>query len=1053
VSGPPWLHRRSALGASVLVVVIVALLLFSPSGPLVGGATGAAASPGVSTSPLAVPTSAAVAPPGEIAVSAHPLEPAQSAEHFLALPSVVPSGVAFGGRASPTPLLTDPANPELANYTATTSVAAVGPSNQSVVVGAEDLNLAVDGSSSFWNHGISAAFRTTNGGSSWSTAYLGQNSSWSSGSNAAYGDVNFGEPSVAGGSNGTVLFASIYAQPCIFFDVGCNSTLNLTAPAGIAVARSTNSGVTWGAPEVVENQSWFKWFGVHCGGNLYADDLPANESDKPSVAYSAGAGEAIVAWDVLSYSLSLGCEDGVGVYYINSATLDVDISVSTDNGRTWSAAKTVGRINTDDPAVAIGPAPSYTLSVVYDDNYNGTATSHSIAYSDSTDAGARWSAPVDIGPYTLTYPDNGTSPDAFAVPTLPSYAVDNWTGSAFRGNEYVVVGSNLTADLPGTPSVVFLRSAAGSDTWSGATVLAQGNSETEYFEPTVTVGPTGRVWVVYYAMNVATGEYQFEGQYSDDAGGVWTSPFAIADTLSAPGNVVTSIGAWAGAAATSAGLYSSWTDCRWSGCQANSETAAYAALTEPVSITSALVTVSATASSSGTSVSGPVPLATAWDNEAPVDVTVPNWVPLTNSTDWVGVFRNYTGAASSSSNALFFDYDGGATLSANYAAEAAAWVAGTVYPASADPTVSVEGTPVALSSYNGTALSFNDSVEGGVTVSLVVTAPGYDTVIDNVLTRAGAATPGPIVLVRADGWIHGRLVSAYPATVTVNGTPVTTIDPTTGIFNVSERWGGYWVNATGPGLTSASDYLAVAPGRTAEVNLSLAGAWIDGSVSPGNATVRVDGTVVTVTNGAFNVSVLGGSHTVTAEIPGYSTFRTTVVSVPASSSFVLIAITNEGAIRGHVDPLSASVLIDGSTVPVVSGAYDVAELAGSTYNVTVVAPGFTTGYANLLVSPANTSYANFTLTALPGCTSNCGSSGGHPSAGSSSGGPYSWLDVGIAAVVILGIALLVALLLLRPPRGRSPAPASAPTSEPPPDAQAIYGAPGSDGAVGGPPPP
>jgi hypothetical protein len=1045
--------RRTAWASGLVVVLVLAVvaLVAVPSNPSVAVAAGT--SPAVAAVSVGTGTfGSGPSVPGD--PGSHTFLPADSATRSEArFSSLLPTLPAWGAaREGPGPLSGDPANPQLANYSYTTSVAAVGPSNLSAVAGAEDLSMLESGSGFFWTHGLSAAFRTTNGGDSWESSWLGQNSSWSSPSSWGYGDLTFGEPSVAGGANGTVLYAAIYTQPCNLIDVACNSTVNFTGPAGIAVARSTDSGVTWSPPAAVNNESWFKEFSLRCGSTEYAGPLPANVSDKPSVAYSAAAGEGLVSWDELSYTIATFCSSGVGEYEITDLTLSVQVSVSHNNGITWSAPKTVGRINTGDPASQIGPAPSYPLSVVYDDDYNGSATFHDIAYADSTDGGTKWNAPVDIGPDTLTYLVGGAPPDAFTVPTLPSYAVDNWSSSPDVGNEYVVVGSNLTSSVPGTPSVVFVRSAAGSGVWSSAVVLDRGDAALQYFEPTVTVGPTGRVWVVFYEMLPATGQYQLFGQYSDDGGSVWSSPFAIADTPGAPGATTLSIGSWVGAAATSAGLYSAWTDCRAATCTTDGVTAVDAALTEPVAISASVPDIPVTVTTSGTTTTGTVPLETGWDDLAGVDITVPGWTSLSNSTYWVGVFSNYTGLTSANSASTFFDFSGGSSLEANYVASPAGWVAGTVSPSAADPTVTIDGAAAVLGPYNATALSFNESVEGGLAYTVVASAAGYTSVTDHVTTVAGRSAPGPIVLARSPGWIRGTLVSPFPATLTVNGTPVGNVNPATGAFNVSVNWGAYWVNASGTGLTHSSVYVDVAPGRSSVVNLTLVGAWVDGVVSPGNATVRIDGHVAAVASGAFNVSVPAGTHTVTAAIPGYSEFSATVDPAAGRVAFVVVSITDQGVIRGTVDPVSASVLINGVVVPVVSGTFDAPLPANAVYNVTVAAPGYDDGYANVAVTPANTSFQNFTLTAAPGgCTGSCGGHGGGSPTGGASALPYSWLDVGIAAAVILGVAAVVAGLLLRPARaGSSSTEPSPPTdgpgagASPPPNDQGIYGDPDSE---------
>ena len=1036
--------RAGGVAAWTIVLAVVMLLAAPP-------ATQRPASP-ASAAPLSAAAPVAPLPPVESSLGSH--TPAGFAPLTLApggpRPTIPPptNGILspVSPRASlprtpvgPWPLTSDPSNAYLDNYSATTAVAQVGPSNQSVVVGATDGSSLVPGAGCIWNDGLSAAFRTNDGGQTWSTAWLPQNANWLSTSSWSCGDISAGEPSLAGGANGTVLYASTYAQPCAYFGfpiLNCNSARNYTAPAGVAVARSTTSGVSWTAPVPVDNMSWYKWFEIVCGGVTYAGALPANLSDKPSVAYSSVGRVAVVSWDVLSYVLSISCQAGVGVYTVDSLTEFTDVSVSTDNGVSWSAARTIGRLAAGVPAVAVGPAPGFALSVVYADYVNATVSTFSLAYSQSTDRGAHWSAPADIGAITLVHPSNGTSADALKFPTLPSYAVDNWSDSSFRGTSYVVWGDNRTSAAHGLPSVDLVRSAAGGGSWSGVTVLAAATPSLQYFEPTVTVGPGGRVWVVYYELDTLVGGYQLFGEYSDDGGSHWTVPFAVSDVPGYPGPTITSIGSWVGAAATSAGLYSAWADCRWSGCFASGITAAYAAHTEPVTVFSPLSNVVATATSDGGYVSSTVPLATAWDLGAPVSLTVSPWVTLSNTTDWVGVFSNLSGAVTSTSNSAFFDYGGGSVTTANYAISPAGWISGTIGPASAHPSVLLGGVSVPLGPWNATALAFNATIDPGLVYSFAASATDYATFSTNLPTAAFRATPISVSLSRTDGWIRGQLLPAT-ATLRVNGTVVTTVNPATGLFNVSVGWGSYWVNASGTGLSSASRYLVVAPGTPSVVDFSLVGGWIEGTVSPGSATVRVDGVTATVTGGTFNVTVLGGSHTVSATAPGYASFRSSVVVVPTRGAEFAIALTDTGTIRGSVSPVTASVVVGGNLVAVIGGVFDVGVLGGATYNVTVSAPGYLDASKNLVVTPANVTYANFTLSSVPACVSSCGGTNPTGSPSGSASLPYSWLDVAIAAAVILGAALVVALLLLRTPGSR--AEDAPPEPESPPPDEEIYG--------------
>src|SRR5271170_7998002 len=144
-----------------------------------------------------------------------PLRPAQGDAGALVagdagqlLSSVLPRAPL--SRSPVGPPASDPSNAELANYSATTSVAQVGSSNQTVVVGATDGSSLGLGADCVWTDGLSAAFRTNDGGQLWSTGWVGQNSSWTRPSSWSCGDFSAGEPSVAAGANGTVLYASIY---------------------------------------------------------------------------------------------------------------------------------------------------------------------------------------------------------------------------------------------------------------------------------------------------------------------------------------------------------------------------------------------------------------------------------------------------------------------------------------------------------------------------------------------------------------------------------------------------------------------------------------------------------------------------------------------------------------------------------------------------------------------------------------------------------------------------------------------------------------------------
>ncbi len=858
--------------------------------------------------------------------------------------------------------------------------------------------------------------------------------SWASSSSTTYGDLDFGEPSLAGG-NGTVLYAAIYAQPCaLYTGLLCNNTVQLySTDGGVAVARSTNSGTTWGAPVPVDAQPYWTLDDGNCNGSdfeYYIED--GNISDKPSVAFSPSSNVGLVAWDLFHYGLTAVCSGTtLEGFAITSETLITEASVSLNGGVTWGAPRVLDDFAAGNPTATIGPPPTDTLSVAFSDFANGTATTWSIGATQSSDNGSTWSGPADIGPRTLLNPVNASLADFPDALSIPAIAADTST-SSYSGSLYVVFDDNRSAG-GGVPSVALVRSGNGGGSWSGESFPAAGTTQMQYLEPTVTVGPTGTVWITEYAQNRVTHAYQEYGELSTDGGNSFSAPFAISDTAGTPGFKTASLGTWIGASATSAGLFSAWTDCRWVACADAGDTAVYAAHTESVTVGANVPGVNVTVVASGANVSGPAPFATGWDFGSLAHVAVSPWVTETNTSEFVGQFHNFTGVVNSSLDPVEFDYSGGSGLVANYLQSPAGWITGTVAPAAADPVVTVGGAPASLSPSGPNALAFNVTEESGGIYTVTAHATAYLTASQVVPSTAFRASVVHFTLARADGWIRGRVQPAT-ATLTVNGTPVTGIDPSTGLYNVSVPWGPYWVNATGPGLTSFSQLVAVPVGTSVVINIALLGSWISGTVSPGNATVKVDGTAVTVTNGAFNVSVPGGVHTVTASEHDYAGFHTVVTVTPAHGDVLAIALTDLGWIRGSVSPVTASVTVGGVAAPVIAGVFNVSVRGNATYNVSVAASGYHGAYDLVSVSPANGSFANFSLVAVTHtCTTSCGGGGGvtNTSLGSSAAA-YTLTDVLIAGVILLGGAGLGALLLLRRRSGPPPEEEAAEAPEAPP---------------------
>lgn len=1035
------------------VLAVSVVLAMVASGLLAGGAWATASSGG--------PGSGAGAP----AVVSSTISPSSNARPALlgglAIPTEVPVpreapgkvglvpapylGAAPIGRPGPAPLSArasaNPANPTLDQLSAAASVAAVGPSNQTALVGIIDETLLVTGSGQFFNDGYSAAFRTTDGGSSWTEGWVGPNASWSISSNPAYGDVTWGADSVAG-ANGTALYAAIYAQPCaVFAAPPCNSTLEYGAPSGVSVARSTNGGASFDAPQPIDSVAEWRLTNITCSGTPYSYYIPANISDKPSVAVALDGRVAAVGWDVVDYNDALVCEtSGLGLA-INGVSDYSQVSVSTNGGASWSAPRTIGAGVSGPASVGIGPSPADAIFFVYQDSQNGTSTTFPYAVSVSTDLGARWSAPVDIGARTMVHPVEGTASDEpWATASLPNLAVDSNSSSPYAGTAYLAWEDNRSGAV-GSPSIAVVSGEA-SGGWSGTSYLTPAGGDERYFEPSVAVDPSGRVYVVYYAVNLSSGAYQLEGQSSSDAGTSWSAPFAVATNASLPASSVTWIGYWTGAAATSAGLYAGWTDCSSATCESEDDPAVDAAHAVPVSISANLPAVRATSVSGGVTTVGTVPVATAWDLGALVSASVPAWVDLENTSQYVGVFESFSGLISSTITPVELDFEGGSSLVATYGFSPVGWVAGSVSPANSAPTVTVDSEAVGLSPGPGGVDTFNVSLLPGAVYWVNASAIGYSPYSTQVPVGLGTTSSVTIVLHRLTGWISGRLTPVN-ATLTVNGTTVTSVDPTTGLFNVTVGWGAYWVNATSYGLTNFSKEVSVTIDRTTSVSPTLLGSWLTGTISPASANLTIDGSVVLVASGTFNVSLYGGTHTVAASAPGYAPYLEPVTTVAGRGTYLSVVMTDLGWIAGTIAPPTATVSVDGNRIAVIGGEFNFSVTGDAVYNVSASAAGFVPAWSNVRVTPARVSPVQFSLEALPtSCVSGCASSNGTSNATRVAGAPISYADVGIAAGAILGAAVVIAVVLgyrdRRPPRGEGlyAAPDSAPepsgSSAPPP---------------------
>jgi len=567
-----------------------------------------------------------------------------------------------------------------------------------------------------------------------------------------------------------------------------------------------------------------------------------------------------------------------------------------------------------------------------------------------------------------------SSPDSFFVVTEPFLAVDNWTGDAHANFEYAVWSDNQTGSGAGYPAIKFMYKGPSATGWSApVTISAPGNSYT-YFMPQVSVAPGGAVWASFIGENTRTGNYREYGAQSPDGGLTWTAQFVISDQDSFPGDWGY-MGQTTGLVATTNGAYPMWSDCRNACTAANPYSDLFTANVHVVSLSANIANVTATVSTFGQNVVLPLPANQGWDTGSAHTVTVPVWVPGAPNSGVVNGFQNYSGLSTSTNFTTSFNYNGVGSLVANYASVPASWIAGNFTPNVAGAKLTLDGTN-AVTLVNGGPngpLTFNTTVPSGGTYTLSAWAAKYVPLnVPAVPTTAHRTTFHDINLQKYTGIIAGRVTPAN-ATVLLNDTPVTV--PASGIYNIPEPWGWYWLNATSPGLSSASYQVVVSPNSTTTQNMALTGGWIWATVlNPTHLSagfrIAVDGVRQNLTGNSFNDSFRGGLHTLTATEPGYNLTVISGINVlPGHATLVNVNLTNRGWAVGSVSPLAAlktAVLKIGNTsagssminfykIDPTSGQFNVSLIGGFNYTVNVSASGYTSFQAVVPVSAGNVS--------------------------------------------------------------------------------------------------
>jgi hypothetical protein len=987
----------------------------------------------------------------------------------------------------------------------TSALTAINGTNQTLLAGLSSDYLLYSGSGGsfcssssispqLYQHGFVETERSTDGGQTWTPNWLPQNSSWLNPSSPTNGSLQgfyypvtngpppFASVTLAAANDGTVLLGDEFLPQCVAFGGNCTSAPGIEAPAGISVARSIDGGASWVNTTVVEQQTYVDYLtmsstcqAVGYASGYYFDNVPLD----PSVAINTTTDVAVTTWDLFH----LQFDAGVCNFFISGR---VQASVSANGGMSWSTPVNVSGNISFDPRVAIGPGVD---DIIYSDWGNATRDSTTGAWVtnwdevSSTNNGVTWSTPsaTDSTPNVDMLWVGSSAPDSFIVTdnpftsivsTVPSFAIDGSTTSTYEGNSYLVWSDNesVGSSDQGYPAIGFEERTSGSSTWSSAKILTAATKSTAYLEPAISVSPDGTIWVSFYGMSESTGDLNLYAIYSTNAGSTWSVSSELTSASGVLATGLITIGFYNGLAATNAGTYATWMDCRSSSCTNSYNTSVMVTLAEPVAFDTNITNVNLTVTTNGAVETLALPSAEAWAIGTTHSISAPGWFPHNLTT--VSSFSNFSGAVNTTAFSDTFDYTGGDLLFVTYVYVPGAFIAGFFSPNTTQSRLTIDGAVVSLHGFNATTETFNYSVASGRTYFLNASASNlYQPLLNHMVDVAsGSTTVVSINLVKTVGWIAGR-ISPVTATLLLNNHAVA-INATDGVYNVTETWGNYWLNASGTGVTNFSKLVTVSPSTTTSNTITLVGGWIRGTLAgtyPGLA-VTVDGVPVSTFTGAtFNQSTLGGKQAVVATASGYNTSYQNVTVTPGKTSTISVELTNLGFLIGTITPITAlgvAVLTavnashttgtgaggDQRIAP--GGAFNVTLLGDVYWTVTVTATGYNTTSAKVFVRPGEltapvTFVLNKSVVVVPPCNLNdsCPVKGTN----SSASGISPLLIGGILVVVVL-VAAIAAVVLMRrrggggdsssPPEGSMGAPEGAE------GASDTYG-----GTYGGSPPP
>ena len=207
-------------------------------------------------------------------------------------------------------------------------------------------------------------------------------------------------------------------------------------------------------------------------------------------------------------------------YRSNGANNIVQTASSTDAGATWSAVVDLSATGQNAFSPQIVAAPNNTLTAIW---YRNSGLEDIIQTASSTDGGATWSTPVDLSPRR----EDAYDPQIVAAPNNTLTAIWYWSN--------------------GANNIIQTRSSTdGGATWS--TLRELSSSGQDAYAPQIVAAPNNTLTAIWFRSNGANNIIQTAS--STDAGATWSTPVDLSvagqsanepQIVAAPNNTLTAI--------------------------------------------------------------------------------------------------------------------------------------------------------------------------------------------------------------------------------------------------------------------------------------------------------------------------------------------------------------------------------------------------------------------------------------------------------------------------------------------------------------------------------